>query len=189
MLCDNCNKNEATIHYTEVINGVKSEHHLCSECMQELDNGREGEFPFSRLIRGILSSHFAGNGQGLNPASQIKCSKCGMTYDEFTRIGKFGCAECYGVFGPLIMDNIKKIQGSSTHTGKKYRNQQENEQETEILLSTPAGRQPVKKNSEEDRILQLDGQLKAALKVEDYDEAARLRDEIKLLKERVGKDA
>ena len=32
MLCEKCNKNQATFHYAEVINGVRSEHHLCSEC-------------------------------------------------------------------------------------------------------------------------------------------------------------
>ena len=37
MLCEKCNKNQATFHYAEVINGVRSEHHLCSECAANTD--------------------------------------------------------------------------------------------------------------------------------------------------------
>lgn len=181
MLCDNCNQNEATIHYTEVINGVKNERHLCSECMRELDYGVDGEFPFSKLIKNILASHFAGVGAGNSPQLKIQCNKCGMTYDEFTHVGKFGCSECYSVFGPLIVDNIKKIQGSGLHTGKKYVSSLENS------ITQPSLREV--KVSDKDMIIRLDEKLKDALLIEDYEEAAKLRDEIKALKERVGRDA
>ena len=189
MLCDNCNKNEATIHYTEVINGVKNERHLCSECMQELDYGMEGEFPFSKLIRGILSSHLAGFGQEANPMLQIKCNKCGMTYNEFAKIGKFGCSECYSVFGPLIVDNIKKIQGSSMHTGKKYTTASLDGNFIKAPESSEKKQEKGKTESDESSIKGLEARLKEAVLVEDYEEAARLRDEIRSIKERVGKNA
>lgn len=181
MLCENCNQNEATIHYTEVINGVKTERHLCSKCMQELDYSMDSEFPFSKLIRGILSSHLVGGGQEADPLLHLSCDKCGMTYQDFTKIGKFGCAECYNVFGPLILDNIKKIQGSSVHTGKKYRTVQEDGSVTggiEKVLS-----------DEEVRLRKLSEKLQSALAIEDYEEAARLRDEMKLIREGMGKNA
>lgn len=189
MLCDNCNKNEATIHYTEVVNGVKNERHLCSECMQELDYGIDGEFPFSKLIRGILSAHLGNNGQEVNePLMQIKCNRCGMTYNEFTKIGKFGCGECYSVFGPLIMENIKKIQGHATHTGKKYKkfvdkeNKEINEQYGDISITK---KEKLKKTlSDMEEIQIMEEQLREAIKVEDYEEAARLRDAIKLVRKR-----
>ena len=37
MLCEKCQKNVATFHYTEVVNGVKNEHHLCSSCAANTD--------------------------------------------------------------------------------------------------------------------------------------------------------
>lgn len=187
MLCDNCNKNEATIHYTEVINGVKKERHLCSECMQELEYNIDGEFPFSKLIRGILSAHLGKAGQEAEPMLQLRCNKCGMTYNEFARIGKFGCSECYSVFGPLIVDNIKKIQGSSMHTGKKYRNPEE--KENNVLLERQTGNTAEKGMTDSEKIAKLDEALKSAIKIEDYEEAARLRDEIRFIKERTGKNA
>ena len=36
MLCENCNENEATFHYTEVVNGIMTQHHLCSECAAKM---------------------------------------------------------------------------------------------------------------------------------------------------------
>jgi protein arginine kinase activator len=179
MLCDICNKNEATVHYTEVINGVKNERHLCSECMKEMDNGLEGEFPFAKLIKGILSAHLASS-QENTAALQLKCNKCGMTYQQFAKVGKFGCAECYSVFGPLILDNIKRIQGSSTHTGKKYKRADDNNDIAGLFEESSADKNnvPADKN-----IAILQNKLKKAVADENFEEAARLRDEIKGLKE------
>ena len=184
MLCDICNKNEATVHYTEVINGVKSERHLCSECMKEMDNGLEGEFPFAKLIKGILSAHIA-SGQENNAALQLKCNKCGMTYHQFAKAGKFGCSECYSVFGPLILDNIKKIQGSSTHTGKKYKKADQNTDISGLFEENSDDKSIAGKNkgSRDTDIEVLQNRLKKAVAAEDFEEAAKLRDEIKELKE------
>lgn len=32
MLCDKCRKNEANVHVTQIINGVKYEQNLCAQC-------------------------------------------------------------------------------------------------------------------------------------------------------------
>ena len=37
MLCEKCGINTATFHYTEVVNGIKSEHHLCKQCVVGTD--------------------------------------------------------------------------------------------------------------------------------------------------------
>lgn len=181
MLCENCNQNEATIHYTEVINGVKTERHLCGKCMQELDYSMEGEFPFSKLIRGILSSHLVQDNKETNPLLHLRCDKCGMTYQDFTKIGKFGCAECYNVFGPLILDNIKKIQGSSTHIGKKYKSVRGSDLTMHEFDSVVT--------DDETKLKKLSEELQSALAIEDYEQAAKLRDEMKLIRGGTGKNA
>lgn len=171
MLCEKCNENEATVHYTEFINGVKSEHHLCAECAKESDLSfysglLDGEFPFASLIKGMLQSTGMARNEESSPLAQVVCPKCKMTYEEFTKEGRFGCVECYNVFGPLIVDKIKKIQGCLNHSGKK-----------------PYGRVVSKENGPlepENNIELLKEQLKVALKMEEYEEAARLRDEIRL---------
>ena len=40
MLCEKCKVREANIKYTEIINGVKTEHNLCSHCAKEIDFGQ-----------------------------------------------------------------------------------------------------------------------------------------------------
>lgn len=179
MLCENCNENEATIHYTEIINGVKSEHHICSECAAKLDFGGYGsmlggQLPFARLLTGLFSAGRA-SGTEENPMAHIICPQCGMSYEEFTKIGKFGCAECYNVFGPLIDDSIKKIQGSSEHRGKEYKAADSAEADLEEA-------KPDEKLNDEQEIERLQARLKAAIAIEDYESAADLRDRIKGLK-------
>lgn len=180
MLCEKCNSNEATIHYTEIINGVKNEHHLCSECAKEADLGLysdlfDGEFSFANLIKSILANGNNAKNQQISPLSQIVCPKCHMTYEEFTKEGKFGCAECYNVFGPLIMDNLKKIQGSLSHTGKTP------EKPEELPADIHEEVKEADNKAAADNIEELRLQLKHAVQVEEYDEAARLRDEIRRL--------
>ena len=55
MLCERCGIREANIQYTEVINGVKKEHHFCAQCAKEMDFGPysaifDGEFPLGKLL-------------------------------------------------------------------------------------------------------------------------------------------
>lgn len=59
MLCERCNEREATIHYTELVNGVRSEHHICSECASKLMPAEYGsmfgaDMPFAKFLTGLL---------------------------------------------------------------------------------------------------------------------------------------
>jgi len=175
MLCENCNKNDATIHYTEIVNGVMSEHHICSECAKDLDlsyysDGLSSELPFAKLLTGLLVSKMLSQQESNNLMTHVICPKCGMNYDEFTKVGKFGCAECYNVFGPLIEEHMKKLHGNSVHTGKQYRKFNIVTEETD--------------DSQRDLEI-LDAKLKESIKLENYEEAAQFRDEIKEIKERI----
>lgn len=173
MLCDICKKNIATFHYTEVVGGVKSEHHLCSECASNTDVSYYTSFfdndtDFAKLLAGILA------GQGLKTKKEgndyiknIKCPRCGMEFNDFLEGSAFGCTECYEVFRPLISDTIKKIQGSVEHIGKKPAKYKE----ADITEPADETEQPDQKDI-------LIRKLKEAIEIEDFDEAARLRDVI-----------
>lgn len=178
MLCERCQERDATIFYTEIINGVKSEHSLCSECAKEIDFG--DEMPFAELLSGVLGAYAGVEAEKKQDAmGQVICPSCKMSYREFIQKGVFGCEDCYGIFEPLIRENIKKIQGSDCHTGKKpsYNSNLQKEEKKENFAET------------EDDILIMKERLKEALSIEDYEEAAKLRDEIKAVKERMGLDA
>ncbi len=122
MLCEVCKIREANVQYTEVVGGVKTEHHFCSQCAKELDFGPysaifDGEFPLAEFLSAILGGETPAQKQ--DKYSQIVCPTCGMTYSEFVKNSCFGCADCYGVFDVLIHDHIKQLQGSESHKGKR----------------------------------------------------------------------
>lgn len=124
MLCENCHNNEATFHYTELVDGYAVQHHLCGECAAKMGLTSyvdiNGDMPFARLLKGLLASSGLVGEEEDTPTMHIRCPKCNMEYSEFINVGKFGCDECYHVFGPLIENNIKKIHGSDSHCGKIY---------------------------------------------------------------------
>ena len=184
MLCEKCGKNVATFHYTEVIGGVKNEHHLCSECAANTDVSYysslfDNDAQFTQLLTGILA------GQGLkldgarqDPAKMVTCPRCHTTYGDFIASSSFGCPDCYEVFGPLISDTIKKIQGSDKHIGKKpmfYNSERDNESV-----------QPQTEPDINKEIDLLTRKLKEAVEIENFEEAARLRDSIAALKKEGG---
>lgn len=175
MLCEKCQEREATIFYTEIINGVKNEHSLCNECAKDMDFG--DELPFAELLAGILGAYAGESEKKEDAMEQVVCPACHMSYRDFIRQGVFGCEDCYNVFEPLIEGNIKKIQGNSLHTGKKPR--YHTQEDTGVSENGAVG----------DELQILQERLKEALKEEDYEEAARLRDEIRARKERDGIDA
>lgn len=180
MLCEKCKIREANIKYTEVINGVKTEHNLCSQCAQEMDFGPysaiiEGEFPLGKLLSSLL---------GLQPSAarqqkmdEVACPTCQTTYEAFVENSRFGCADCYHVFDLLIGEKIKKLQESATHTGKQPK------MRSKDRTSAAVTSEGVMEFTSEEQMKQLERRLQAALKAEEYEEAAICRDKIKALKE------
>ena len=118
MLCEKCKAREATIQYTEVVNGVRTEHNFCAQCASEMDLGQD--FPLGRLLSGLL-----GLGAG-SPKEEkyahVVWPPCGTSYEDFVKNSRFGCPDCYEVFDLLISDKIKQLQGSDSHRGKKAKN-------------------------------------------------------------------
>lgn len=187
MLCENCHQNEASIHYTEIINGVKREHYLCMECARKLNFSGLGdmsdtEFPFVRLLTGLLSAGGGGKELEDSPMMHVCCPGCGMSFDEFTMVGKFGCAECYGVFAPLIEDNMKRIHGDSVHRGKKYKSGSGDmpvsgdRNDNNLAIMKDENDDPV------ETLKELNRKLREAVEIENFEEAAKLRDKIRMLK-------
>lgn len=174
MLCDKCKKNEAKIYYTEIINGEKTEQHLCEECATEYTSFPMGtafmdqEITLGSLLSTILGNYYNNAPHGAeNTEKEIHCDGCGMTYSEFMRDGRFGCAKCYDSFQKILERSIKNIQGSDTHTGKKPKGF---ETKTQKL---------VKELSELDKLAI---RLQDAIEKEEFEEAAKLRDKIRELK-------
>ena len=176
MLCERCKMREANIQYTEVVNGVKKEHHFCAQCAKEMDFGVyaaifDGDFPLGKLLSGLLG--IEDTSQGPDKLNQIQCPSCGTSYEEFVKDSRFGCKDCYSVFGPLMEDSLKQLQGNLIHTGKTP------EHQSQDPVKAGAG---IGEEKEQDLIYQWDAKLKEALRSEDYETAAVCRDRIRELK-------
>ncbi|HZK57616.1 MAG TPA: UvrB/UvrC motif-containing protein [Clostridia bacterium] len=169
MLCENCNIREATVHKTKIVNGVKEEIHLCEECAKESeifnfeDNFSIHSF-LSSLLEGSISPNITIEGdQGR------KCPQCGSTYNDFKRSGKLGCSVCYSTFNNMLAPLIKRIQGNNVHAGKIPR-------KSGSLIKL---RKEIKS---------LRDQLQQLVETEEFEEAARVRDEIKELEEKASNE-
>ena len=187
MLCDNCGKREANVRYSENINGRRKELHLCEECSKKL---RIGQMDFSMPID--FSSFFGGFMDELlepefmpmlNTLKTLKCDNCGYTFEDIANTGKLGCANCYDVFEERLDPIIRKIQGANRHTGrigKVLDNKITNKVEEKSKTNSKHGEQE-KTEKEENKLEKLQEELKQAIKEERYEDAAKIRDEIKKL--------
>jgi len=188
MLCEKCNKHEANVKYTEIINGEKKEMMLCEECSHKLglDNvSFNMPIDFSSFFGGLLEDEMY-NEQEFMPlfkkVKELKCDNCNMTYDEFVNKGKFGCPECYEVFSSKIDSILNRLHGSNKYLGRKalkstvdkseVTNNSEVNEENEI-------KNEKREDLKESKLDKLQSNLKKAIAEERYEDAAKLRDEIK----------
>jgi len=149
---------------TKIINNKKTEMHLCEECASKR-NDFQWFSPFS--LNDLISS-FMDTGKtsiSIDRISDIRCDSCGMDYSRFKKTGRLGCPKCYSAFSNELLPILRRIQKGTQHTGK--------------LPKRTGSKLRVHKEIEN-----LKAQLKAAVEMEAFEEAARLRDLIKELENR-----
>lgn len=160
MLCDICSKNQATVHLTEIVDEQMTELHLCEECARQKSEQMEQQFGLSDLLAGMVD--FGKPVQDKTDVS-IKCKKCGLSYTDFKKIGRLGCGECYTAFKKFLGPLLKRIHGSNQHLGKQ------------LAKGTKGA---LKKTTD---LTALRERLQRAIETEAFEEAARIRDQIKEL--------
>lgn len=176
MQCNLCNKNPATVHLTEIIDDQMSELHLCDDCARKKSMQMEQQFGLSDLLGGLVEYGKQISGSEKTPVA-AQCSFCGLTYEDFRKIGRLGCSECYGSFAKHLGPLLKRIHGASQHVGK-----------APVLISEPssspddpkasAASKPSKAKASLD-LNDLKAKLSEAILKEEFEEAAQLRDLIK----------
>ncbi|HOU09466.1 MAG TPA: UvrB/UvrC motif-containing protein [Clostridiales bacterium] len=158
MLCQNCGKKEATTHIKSIVNGETAETHLCANCAAHLGycdiftgfGFNPGDFFGNLLVNGSRNE---------NESQPLRCAVCSSSFDDIAREGKVGCAQCYETFYDLLLPSLQRIHGKAVHTGK-------------VPLKAGARAQI------NGRIAQLKEDLQKAVERQDYEQAAKLRDEI-----------
>ena len=178
MLCEKCGIREANISFTEIRNGVKTEHHFCAQCARELNFGPvsaliEGDFPLGKILTGLLG--LPSSSEEDQELAEVSCPTCGTTYQEFVQNSCFGCADCYHVFDMLIGEKIKKLQDNDTHKGKVPK------MRAGVRAESRMDKQGDLEFSPEERIRQLKRRVEEAIRSEDYEQAAACRDKIRAI--------
>ena len=174
MKCERCGKNEANVQYTQIINGMKEKLSLCEKCANDLGIGNVSfnmPIDFSNFFGEFLEGDITNTFSNMNFNTQNTCKKCGITFEEFANTGKFGCNNCYEIFTNKIDRILKGVHGSDIHVGRKYLEKKENKEKNVEM----------KQNTNINKIEELKNKLKALIKEENYEEAAKIRDEIKKL--------
>ncbi|MGI6106946.1 MAG: UvrB/UvrC motif-containing protein [Lachnospiraceae bacterium] len=196
MLCEQCHIREATVVVREIINGEKTEHHYCAQCASKLEFGSlfDSDSPLGGILSGLLGLGDSSGGDSGDPAENLACPTCGTTYGDFIRDGRFGCSDCYETFGPLIRDKIKRVQGSDAHVGKHPKNigglyREAREKITQDSLNEAIAEAEKKEKEFREGTLPAPEQIRLlrekqqqAVEKEDYEEAAKIRDQIRALK-------
>jgi len=168
MMCQDCRKREASVHLTQIVNNEKTSLSLCRECAlargfhSPLDNM---PFPLAEILSGMAKS--ISPAAQSDPADNLVCQKCGLSFEEFARQGRFGCGDCYSAFRPRLEMIMRKVHGASLHRGRNPQSQN--------LTSHP---EPIPVKEEE----RLEIELKKAIENEDFERAAELRDKLKAVR-------
>lgn len=159
MKCDNCNR-PATVHLTEIKGGKKIEKHLCQECAAQSEGlPVKGHTPINELLTNFVLAH-----SGMTRETGGKCENCGITWSEFRQNGLFGCEYDYQLFEKDLAPLLQRAhEGATHHVGK-------------VPTRRGGSGMPAKKRVD---IVRLRKELQQAVEKEDYERAAKLRDQIR----------
>ncbi len=163
MLCEKCKQQYATVHMQKNINGQITEMHLCQDCA----SNPEIPISFDNFFQGFLDSFLNYHMKELTEegirTNLQKCNTCGLTYTDFKNTGRLGCANCYNTFRTELNTIFKSIQASDIHNGKYP-------QKAGASLNLQR------------KIDNLKQALNLAIQNEEFEQAARIRDDIRILK-------
>ena len=158
MLCEKCGKNNATTHIRSVVNGVVVEKNLCGYCAASEGYGSLGDNSLTQMLASML-----GDVLSVGSVAKTKCPCCSVDFSYIAESGKAGCPECYKTFYEQLLPYLKRVHGSTKHSGKI------------------PNRAPLAIVEKEDTVSSLKSRLASLIAEENFEEAALVRDKIREL--------
>ena len=152
MLCDRCHGREAVVHVTQIVNGHRTERHLCRECAarENLVNNSMGFFGHD-LFRNSFDTFF---NDGFMDS---------LFRPARTAIENLSCPGCYEAFREKLRPAFQHMQGAHRYEGDEPKKAEVKEESPELTG--------------------LRNKLSKLVADENYEEAAKVRDEIHKLEE------
>ncbi len=149
---------------------------ICAGCAEDFTFFSEDDF-YKDLTKILYKIFKADEGQpnGIRELKNLKnleirknrsCSFCGMDLKNIKKLGKMGCPNCYREFKNILLPIIKAIHKNIEHRGK--------------IPENTTGQIKLEKS-----IRDLRNRLKREIFIENFEEAARIRDEIRQLEKNI----
>lgn len=163
MKCSHCGEREGVVSLTQIIEGDVRTLSLCAKCAEE-----KGIETGVGVADTPLGGFLAALGEGIDPdaplpaALETTCSGCGATLRDFRETGRVGCAECYRSFDAPLRELLRRLHGSTHHTGMRRAG---GEAPAPVPRAAPLG--------------ELREQLRRAIEAEQFELAAELRDRLR----------
>jgi len=159
MLCSICKEKTATVHLTKIVGDKMQQMDLCEECAKDKGINDPTGYGLADLdlVLGLGAAQQIEQAAG---GAELKCPRCGFSQADFKKSGRLGCPECYQTFAEGLSGLLKTMHKGTRHAGKA----------PEALRQS---------RDLSDRLRTLQAKLAKAIKDEDFEQAAILRDEIK----------
>jgi protein arginine kinase activator len=171
MVCEECQARPATVYVTTISNGRRRDQHLCEGCARqkgEFDFLLDGSAGMEGMVAGLAGLAGAA-GHTARPVVDAVCPRCGTTFGQFAKTSLLGCPECYAAMQGPLAEVVQRIQGQTMHAGK-----------------APSRRSPrVRSQSELRRLRE---RLAELIRLEQYEQAAGVRDRIRALEAEAAAD-
>ena len=155
MTCDVCKQNQATVFLTQIVENKMQKVNLCESCSKEKGVADPTGFALADLLLGM------GAAQAMESSSgTAKCPVCGFGQADFKKTGRLGCSNCYDTFADGLQGLLKGMHKGTAHIGKV----------------PPRVRKTIERETE---MKSLHTELRRAVKDENYEGAAKIRDQIR----------
>ncbi|MDA7672858.1 UvrB/UvrC motif-containing protein [Verrucomicrobiales bacterium] len=164
MNCDVCSTEDATLFFSQLVEGKLKRVNLCKSCADEKGVTDPTGFALADMLEGMGEEETVS--EVPEQPEELTCKVCGFTQSDFKKTGRFGCSACYEVFNEGLDSLLEAMHKHTEHRGK-----------TPQGFVESGGAPP----EEVDRLSELKTNLQASVEAEDYEEAARLRDAISQL--------
>ncbi len=178
MNCDICQSEKATIFFSQMAEGKLQKVNLCKSCADEKGVTDPTGFALADMLEGMGKQAALDTGVAKH---ELVCGSCGFTQTDFKKTGRFGCADCYGVFDEGLDGLLEAMHKHTHHVGKVPASAPDPSDRLSASSPLPAG-----EPNPRARLSELKQALSKSVEDEDYEEAARLRDAISRLETLIG---
>jgi protein arginine kinase activator len=186
MQCQVCKQDEATVHLTQIVDDDVRSLDLCVGCAKQKGVSDPLGFSFADVFKEAAPEGAAGEAEAGKVAraarAEVQCSRCGLGHADFKKTGRLGCSDCYEAFAGVLDGMLKGMHKGIRHTGKMPMSAMHPVAARTVPGTREGGKDAEPAQSAGEELDRLSVQLAEAVAREAFEEAARLRDQIRAAK-------